>query len=343
MHGLNYENGRYCFTRAANTEAAWHGLGGETPADAPIEVWMQNSGMDFEILKKTSEFTMSDGSRIVAKKKNSRGEMVDEFSGLIHSRSGKVLDQVGANYIVHQPREIAETFRRLCQTNGFTMDTMGVLDGGRRYWGLASNEMYGKMSGNPQDIIKPYLLLASGCGMATTGQLTTVRVVCQNPLHISLGDAASQFKQRHTSVYNEAAMARGLGLEEAFDFHMNTLERLAGEKIGTEESVSLILDLFAGKENRKKYGDDLQNYPTKTINTVKKIAELFNGDARGTFENQRGTKIQMLNAITEFVDHHQTRKGAAGLARKSNTTNAIWFGSGAKTKEKAFERLALAA
>jgi len=138
-------------------------------------------------------------------------------------------------------------------------------------------------------------------------------------------------------------MARGLGLEEAFDFHMNTLERLAGEKIGTEESVSLILDLFAGKENRKKYGDDLQNYPTKTINTVKKIAELFNGDARGTFENQRGTKIQMLNAITEFVDHHQTRKGAAGLARKSNTTNAIWFGSGAKTKEKAFERLALAA
>ena len=343
MHGLNYENGRYCFTRAANTDAAWHGLGGETPADAPIEVWMENSGMDFEILKRTSEFTLDDGSRIVAKKKNAKGELVDEYAGLIHSRSRKVLDQVGADYVVHQPREIAETFRKLCDTNGFTMDTMGVLDGGRRFWGLASNEMYGQMSGNSEDVIKPYLLLASGCGMATTGQLTTVRVVCQNTLHMSLGDTESQVKQRHTSTYNYAAMARGLGLEEAFGLHMDTLERLAAEKIGTAESVSLILDLFAGKENRKKFGDDLREYPTKTLNTVKKIGELFDGQARGTFENQRGTKIQMLNAITEFVDHHQTRKGAAGLVRNSNTTNAIWFGSGAKTKEKAFERLALAA
>ena len=343
MHGLNYENGRYCFTRAADTPAAWHGLGGETPAKAPLEVWLKNSGMDFEILKRTSEFQVDEKTRVVANKKNAKGDEVAEFCGLIHSRSKKVLDQVGANYVVHQPREIAETFKKLCDTNGFTMDTMGVLHGGKRFWGLASNEMYGKMSGNSKDVIKPYLLLASGCEMATTAQLTTVRVVCQNTLHMSLSDTASLFKQRHTSAYNEEAMARALGLEEAFGLHMDTLEKLAAEKIGNSEGVSLILDLFAGKENRDKYGDDLEAYPTKTQNTVKKIVELNNGTARGTFENQRGTKIQMLNAITEFVDHHQPRKGAAGLVRNNKTTDAIWWGAGAKTKEKAFKRLALAA
>jgi phage/plasmid-like protein (TIGR03299 family) len=345
MHGLNFENGRHCFTRAAGTAAAWHRLGGETPADASIDVWMQNAGMDFTILKRTSECVLADGTRVRAETENSQGEKVDQHSLLVHSRSHKVLDQVGSSYVVHQPREIAETFRHLCATNGFTMDTMGVLDGGRRYWGLASNTAYDKIGRNKDDVIKPYLLLASGCGMATTGQLTTVRVVCQNTLHMSLSSKndTAVVKQRHTGVYSMRQMAAGLGVEEAFEVHMDTLNRMAVEKVEPRFVTNLCLDLFATPDQRKQNGDDLEAYPTRTINNVQKIYSLFNGDARGSFPDQRGTKIQLLNSITEFVDHHQSRKGRAGSDRDSKATNAIFFGAGAKAKKEAFERLAIAA
>ena len=349
MHGLNYENGRYCFTRAAGTEAAWHRLGGETPADAPIEVWMKNAGMDFKILKLTSESQLAstkdafgnivEGKRIKGVFTDSKGVVRDQFSNLVHSRSEKILDQVGADYEVHQPEDIARMFRQLCENGGFTMDTMGVLDGGRRYWGLASNSLFGSLKVNDRDIIKPFLLLATGCGMATTAQLTTVRVVCQNTLHFSLARGGA-IRQRHTSAFNPELIAEGLGLEGAFEVHMDTLDRLASEKVDHSDALTLVLDLFASPAKVEEFGTDLIKYPTRTKNTVKKIVSLFNGDAKGSFSEQRGSKIQLLNSITEFVDHHQSRKGAEGVVRDGKRTDAIWFGSGASTKATAFQRLA---
>ena len=121
---------------------------------------------------------------------------------------------------------------------------------------------------------------------------------------------------------------------------MDTLDRLASEKVDHSDAVSLVLDLFASPAKVEEFGTDLVKYPTRTKNTVKKIVSLFNGDAKGSFSEQRGSKIQLLNSITEFVDHHQSRKGAEGEVRASNRTDAIWFGSGASTKATAFQRLA---
>jgi hypothetical protein len=59
------------------------------------------------------------------------------------------------------------------------------------------------------------------------------------------------------------------------------------------------------------------------------------------FENGKGQKLgnihsiwKAYNAVTEYVDHFSTVKNLQ--EDKTNRLKAIWFGNGAKLKEKAY-------
>ena len=66
-------------------------------------------------------------------------------------------------------------------------------------------------------------------------------------------------------------------------------------------------------------------------------------DLYNLFENGQGQKTgnkhsiwKAYNSITEFVDHHRTVKNLD--KDKTNKLQSIWFGSGAKLKERAYNQ-----
>lgn len=67
-----------------------------------------------------------------------------------------------------------------------------------------------------QDEVKSYLLMASSCdgSMATAVHLTSVRVVCNNTLRMSIGADASKAKIRvpHSASFEAEAVKQQLGI-----------------------------------------------------------------------------------------------------------------------------------
>ena len=112
-------------------QTPWHGLSNQLSPNQPIEVWQQQSGMDWDIKEAPVQFM----------------DAVDDTqSRLITFPQGKVLYRsdtrtplsvVSQRYQVVQPREILEFYRDLTEVSGFQLETAGVLKGGKKVWALA--------------------------------------------------------------------------------------------------------------------------------------------------------------------------------------------------------------
>jgi hypothetical protein len=63
-----------------------------------------------------------------------------------------------------------------------------------------------------------------------------------------------------------------------------------------------------------------------------KILSLFEGESKG-FELAGTTAWGMLNAVTEYYDHHATGRS------QDSKLNSTWFGVGNKVKNRAVELL----
>lgn len=319
-----FEDGRASFTRATGTRAAWHKLGGETPANAPIETWQINAGMNY---------TVERGDVVI---KTDQGEIaVPNKSGFYRSDTGAPLSVMGNRYQVHQPREILEFFRDISSEANFTLDTAGVLGNGATYWALATN-------GNSQNVgtaqqpdrIKPYLLLATACdgSMATTASFTSVRVVCQNTLNISLSrDKSDTVKIRHSSTFDGAHIRAQLGLSaHNFDQFYDAVDNLASTRLTDSDFMHRFLLPVLDIESSDLRG--LEKERKQTYDKVFNIADLFVSRGAGSdLASAKGTAWGAVNAVTEYVDHIQ--RGHSD----NNRVNSMLFGSGDKLKSRAFE------
>ena len=319
-----FDDGRASFTRATGTETAWHKLGGETPANAPIETWQINAGMNY---------TVERGGVVI---KTDQGEIaVPNKSGFYRSDTGAPLSIMGNRYQVHQPREILEFFRDISSEANFTLDTAGVLGNGATYWALASN-------GNSQNVgtalqpdrIKPYLLLATACdgSMATTASFTTVRVVCQNTLNISLSrDKSDTVKIRHSSTFDGAHIRAQLGLSSHnFDQFYDAVDNLASTRLTDSDFMHRFLLPVLDIESVAL--SDLEKDRKQTYDKVFSIADLYVKSGKGsTLTSAKNTAWGAVNAVTEYVDHMQ--RGHS----ENNRVNSMLFGAGDKLKSKAFQ------
>jgi hypothetical protein len=81
------------------------------------------------------------------------------------------------------PKEILDFFEKLTEHNGYTLETAGALDEGKRVWALARSTT----APDPDaDVIRPYVLATSyDSSLSTTAKFTSIRVVCHNTLTMS--------------------------------------------------------------------------------------------------------------------------------------------------------------
>jgi phage/plasmid-like protein (TIGR03299 family) len=226
---------------------------------------------------------------------------------------------------------VLEFFREWAQANSVTIESAGVLFGGKRYFATAKMANAVAVANTGKDTVVPYILLSTSAdgSLATEGRLTQVRTVCNNTLSVALKGAAS-FKISHRTTF-KAQECRGIieSAHEEFGAFMEMARKLASIKVESklaEDMTALLLTT-----------------PTRNIDAAKdsagfhRIMGLFQGGGKGsTLETARETSWGWLNACTEYVDHHVRAR-----SDENRTASATW-GPGADLKQRAVE-IALAA
>jgi phage/plasmid-like protein (TIGR03299 family) len=303
-------------------ETPWHGLGSKLQPNQPIEVWQKQSGISFEIKEAPVRFISGEAGSL--------GEIHSFADNKVLYRSDtKVpLSVVSSRFRVVQPKEILEFYKDLTEISGYQLETAGVLKGGKKIWALAKTGQAAKLKGN--DEINGYVLLATACDgtLATTAQMTSIRVVCNNTLAIALKNGTGTIKVPHSTSFDPQAVKQQLGIAVSnWDEFIYRMKMLSERKVKSNEAMAYFLRVFADPSN----GANSMNE-----SALKKVQALYDGKGKGSeLGSSRGTAFGLLNAVTEFIDHERRSKS------DDHRWDSAWFGVGMGTKQRAYEQAML--
>jgi phage/plasmid-like protein (TIGR03299 family) len=312
----------------ASTQREWHGLGELMPVGQDVEAWATAAGMEYKVQRGVIRYATE---RLTPDAAIHNLKTIEDKLVLFRSDTGAPLGVVSDSYKVVQPREVLEFFREWAQANACTIESAGVLFGGKRYFATAKMANAVAVANTGKDTVVPYILLSTSAdgSLATEGRLTHVRTVCNNTLTAALKGAAS-FKISHRTAF-KAEECRTIieAAHEEFGAFMEMARKLASIKVESklaEDMTALLLTT-----------------PTRNIDAAKdsagfhRIMSLFQGGGKGsTLETARETSWGWLNACTEYVDHHVRAR-----SDENRIASATW-GPGADLKQRAVE-IALAA
>lgn len=300
----------------------WHGLGNQLSPKQPLEVWQQEAGMNWQIQESPVRY-MADAVGHLG-----TIHSFPEQKVLYRSDSKEALSVVSQRYQVVQPREVLEFYRDLTERSGYELETAGVLKGGKKFWALARTGQSAELKGN--DLVNGYLLLATSCDgtLATTATPTTVRVVCNNTLSISLNGATHAIKVPHSTRFDPQAVKKQLGLAVShWDEFMYRMRALAERKVPWSEAMSYFMSVLCDTSPSGSLPEQLPNE-----RALRKVQELYEGRGRGSqLASACGTAWGLLNAVTEYVDHERRARN------NEYRIDSAWFGQGAALKQRALK------
>ena len=292
----------------------WHGLGNPLTENQPLEVWLREAGMDWDILDNPVLYRSPEGLQ----------SFVDN-KVLYRSDTLAPLSVVSKRYQVVQPREVLEFYRDLVDLGGFQLETAGVLKGGKKLWALARTGQETLLKGNDQ--VKAYLLLATACDgtLATTAQFTSVRVVCNNTLQMATGDSRGAIKVPHSTRFDPDKVKQQLGLGiTTWQQFVADMRRLSERPVYPFEARRFLVEVLGDPELPFH-----QQPNTKALNHV---FSLYAGQGMGsTLASANDTAWGLVNAVTQFIDHERRARSP------DNRLDSAWFGIGALIKQKALD------
>jgi phage/plasmid-like protein (TIGR03299 family) len=302
----------------ASTQREWHGLGQLMPVGQTIEQWQAAAGMDYEIKRGRIRYA----TEVVSPETNvSALQCVDDKLVLFRSDTLAPLGVVSDSYKVVQPAAVLDFFREWADKGGVTIESAGVLFGGKRYFATAKLGDAVSVDGG-RDRIVPYALLSTSAdgSLATECRWTTVRTVCNNTLTMARKGAAT-FKVSHRSVFNpDDARDAVEAANEEFSAFMTMARDLAHIKMQAEEAEHMTVKLLTKSSEAV----------ARESAAFERIMGLFNGGGKGSnFESAHDTAWGWLNAVTEYADHHVRAR-----SDENRQAAALW-GAGDALKQKA--------
>ena len=309
-------------------EKPWHGLGQNLTADATLDEWRVEAGMDWEaaltpVMYQAGGKTYRQASKCV----------------IYRNDTNMPLSIVSNKYKIVQPKEVLEFFRSLTNDAGFTMETAGCLFDGKKLWALAKTGQSVKIGG--VDEIRPYLLLGTSMdgSMATSAHFTSVRVVCNNTLRMAIGKNGqnSQIKVPHMTSFDSDAVKIDLGLaSESWENFIEEVQTLSTLKLDREEAIKIV-----GSEIRQDWfnTDMSEMLPMQMADSsreLKAIMSLYEGGGKGSnLLSTKGTGWGLVNAVTQYFDHEAPSKGFD----RSKQLDRAQFGDRAKFKTNVADKL----
>ena len=302
----------------ASTQREWHGLGQLMPVGQTVEQWQKAANMDYKIQRGRVRYATSP---VQATTHASDLHAVDDKVVLFRNDTGAALGVVSDSYKVVQPAEVLEFFREWADKGGVTIESAGVLFGGRRYFATAKLADAVSVDGG-RDTVVPYALLSTSAdgSLATECRWTTVRTVCNNTLSMAL-KGKSAFKVSHRSVFvPEDARDAVEAANTEFSSFMMMARDLAKIKIDADKAEDMTVKLLTKSSEAV----------ARESAAFDRIMALFNGEAKGSgFETSHDTAWGWLNAVTEYADHHIRAR-----TDENRKASALW-GPGDALKQKA--------
>lgn len=302
-------------------ETPWHGLGSKLIPGADIDAWRTAAGLNWDV----NESEVFYYAQPTALRKAQTRKV------LYRSDTLEPLSVVSNRYKPVQPREILEFYRELVSDMGFELETAGSLKGGLKVWALANTKNAAVLGA--QDEVRGYLLLATSYDgtFATTAQFTSVRVVCNNTLRISLNNESGAVKIGHREEFNPIEVRAQLGLSnDTFERFRQSAEALTRIRIDSVKAKAFYQDVM------KISRDDSLAKPNEM--TDRRLADVFttnfaeNNYLGSDLEASNGTAWGLVNVVTEYLDHVRRQSAPGGRL------DSAWFGRGAAIKDRTFKQ-----
>lgn len=320
-HEIDFSTGQAAI--AYRGEVPWHGLGFSMPEDASLETWLKAAQLEWAVNRRPVTTIDLDGQKIP----------LDNHRALMRSDNNAVLSVVSDRYKVVQPVEVAEFFRDLCANNGYKIETMGALSGGKRVWALAKTGQSMKIG---QDAVDGYLLLATSYDktFATTAQFTAIRVVCNNTLTLTIANGEYQsegiIRVPHVADFDAAQIKVDLGiLAPAWEQFEGQANLLAETRVSKLDAIWFFMDLMG-------YPID-PNVPAesqaRSIRLVTQLLEAYETSPGSQFPSAKDTAWGLMNAVSYFTDHARRALNAG------SRLNSAWFGESSQLKKRALGKL----
>ena len=277
-------------------ETPWHGLGEQLPEGQPIEAWLKAARLEWELRRLPVQYLVDGKLRT----------MEDRFV-LVRSDTNAALSVVSGEYEIVQPAEVLEFYRGLVATLGYTLETAGALDGGRKFWALARTPFSNGIGDNGQDTLAAYVLLATSCDktLATTAAFTSVRVVCQNTLSFAMDDV-DVGKRRHVKVphhrrFDANAVKERLGImDQAWEAFLARARKIRSIRWRLKRSPAISMRSW---ENR--YQAAIQKSRTRERRTAR-VAQFR---SRQKWKQPERYAVGAINAVSYYDDHVRNRLG----------------------------------
>ena len=289
-------------------ETPWHGLGVKLEEGVSPEEMMQAAGLDWEVKKVDLHYGRFSDKKVEGKQ------------ALIRSSDEKMLDIVGVDWNPVQNVEAFRFFDSFCKQGQMTMHTAGSLFDGKRVWALAKIASdFELFSG---DKVEGFLLFSNPhkFGQAVDIRFTPVRVVCNNTLTLSLGQAVQNaVKLNHRKEFEPEGVKQVLGLaSQHMDEYKETAQFLGSKSVSDEQFKRFLNEVFG--ESKK---DD------KLTRSAQMAYDVL--DTQPGAEFARGSWWSALNAVTYVTDHQLGRAGDTRL-------NSIWYGATRTKKIEAVKK-----
>ena len=309
-------------TMAYTNEVPWHGLGQHVESAPTVDEMIKLAKLDWQVEKWP----------LIAIQPEGVGDASVDFDrnhALVRNTDHAVMGICGPQYTPIQNHQAFEFFDEFVRAGDATMETAGSIKGGKYVWGLANlNSSFQVTSG---DEVKGYLLamIPHVPGNSLIFKFTSVRVVCNNTLSLSLKLRGLEHRISHRYEWSEEACenakdALGIARNKMSDFEKNA-KVLQSLNLTRDEAVRVLAPTYQGSTDVK---DIVTKFEKVANRPMKRLMDVYEKAPGATPGNGWG----ILNAVTYFSDH---------LA--SNTADNRWesatIGRTSKRKVEVLQRL----
>lgn len=322
-HDLHFDvkEGRHAFYSAL--VPGWHGLGEVGDKLLTGDELLKRALIDWEVEKLQLHHPVTN-------------DLINSY-GIFRKDTGDFLGNCGKDYGIiqnHYSVDMVDVFLKT-EDGKAHYETAGALGKGQVIWVLARVNGEIVIPGT-DDKHKTFILFTTSHDGSTkaTCKLTDVRVVCNNTLNQAIKGAGAYFSIAHRKNAEKK-------LEEAKKLMATTHDEIKS----LEEKFIELAQRRVQKESinnvmKKLFGDADKSSNKRIENKIMSVLELFESNDKNQFPSIRGTAYNLLNAVTEYIDHYSTvRKTEAreDLSIDFIRTESALFGNGADFKEDALE------
>jgi len=292
---------------------AWHDVGVRVETEKTAEEAIKLAGLDYAVSQ----------SPLFANERK-----VEDFVAITRDDNKSILGITSPKYQIVQNVNAFSFFDTVVGEGQAVYHSAGALGQGEKIWILA--KLPNDIIINRDDVVEKYLCLSNSHDGKSSLKMyfTPVRVVCQNTLNMSMADAKNGIAIRHTGniKFKVDEARRILGISIDYYKQYEQIVKQLEEKPLTVEQVEGYFDKLLGI-------DETEEISTRKNNIKSDLLTLFEG-GKGQKLGNIHSAWKAYNSVTEFTDHYATVKNLT--EDKTNKLKNIWFGTGAKLKEKAW-------